>query len=123
MKSAKASKGKKAFNLVKVVLVLLISLAVAAILIKTRTHPQREEVTYEGPLVEVVEARRTSQNMVIRTYGTVRSGEDLSSSVVTWRRNSSSFDFFDPKDYSFKEAAHCDHPTYDVGPFLLVARE
>lgn len=73
----KASKGKKAANLVKVVLVLLISLAVAAILIKTRTRPQREEVVYNGPLVEVIEVRHTSQNMIIRTYGTVRSGEDL----------------------------------------------
>ena len=57
---------------------MIISGAIAGVLIKLRPHPTRQNVVRTATLVEVIRAHRTSQNMVIRAYGTVRSGENLS---------------------------------------------
>ncbi len=62
----------------RIAFVLIISLGVAAFFIKTRPHPGQKTVKNVEPLVEVVEVRKTSANMMIQTYGTVRSGENLS---------------------------------------------
>ena len=62
----------------RIALVLVISLAVAVFFIKTRPHPRQKTVEDVVPLVETIEVRKTSPNMIVKTYGTVRSGENLS---------------------------------------------
>ncbi len=62
----------------RIALVLIIAGAIAAVLIKMRPHPTRRTVVNPVTLVETIEAHKTSQNMIIRAYGTVRSGENLS---------------------------------------------
>jgi multidrug efflux pump subunit AcrA (membrane-fusion protein) len=62
----------------RIALVLIIAGAIAAVLIKIRPHPTRRTVVNPVSLVETIKAHKTSQNMIIRAYGTVRSGENLS---------------------------------------------
>jgi len=62
----------------RIALVLIIAGAIAAVLIKIRPHPTRRIVVNPVTLVETIKAHKTSQNMIIRAYGTVRSGENLS---------------------------------------------
>jgi RND family efflux transporter MFP subunit len=61
----------------RIALVLIISVAVAAFLIKMRPRPMRQKVQHPPVLVETIEVEETTQNMIIRNYGTVRSGETL----------------------------------------------
>ncbi|MBW1739263.1 MAG: HlyD family efflux transporter periplasmic adaptor subunit, partial [Deltaproteobacteria bacterium] len=62
----------------RIAFVLVISLAVAIFFVKTRPHPRQKTVKDVVPLVETIEVRKTSPNMIVKTYGTVRSGENLS---------------------------------------------
>jgi len=62
----------------RIALVLIVAGAIAAVLIKMRPHPTRRTVVNPVTLVETIKAHKTSQNMIIRAYGTVRSGENLS---------------------------------------------
>lgn len=57
--------------------VLILSLSVAAMLIKMRPRPARQTVERPAPLVEAVKVHKNSENMIIQAYGTVRSGEIL----------------------------------------------
>jgi RND family efflux transporter MFP subunit len=77
MVDPKKSKTGKLIWALRIVLVLFVALAAAGILIKTRPKPQRQMVKSTAPLVEVAKLRKTSRNMIIQTYGTVRSGENL----------------------------------------------
>jgi len=61
----------------RIALVLIISGAVATFLIKMRPRPMRQAVRHLPVLVETMEVREITQNMIIRNYGTVRSGETL----------------------------------------------
>jgi RND family efflux transporter MFP subunit len=61
----------------RIALVLIISGIVATFLIKMRPRPTRQTVQHPPVLVETTEVRAITQNMVIRNYGTVRSGETL----------------------------------------------
>jgi len=70
--------GKVFIKGLRIVLVLIIAGAIAAVLIKMRPHPTRRTVVNPVTLVETIKAHKTSQNMIIRAYGTVRSGENLS---------------------------------------------
>jgi RND family efflux transporter MFP subunit len=69
--------GRKLIAFVRVILVLIISISVAAVLVKTQPKPSRQTLESPAPLVEVIKAGKTSCNMIIRSYGTVRSGENL----------------------------------------------
>jgi RND family efflux transporter MFP subunit len=62
----------------RIAFVLVISLAVAIFFVKTRPHPRQKTIEDVVPLVETIEVRKTSPNMIVKTYGTVRSGENLS---------------------------------------------
>lgn len=61
----------------RIVIVLVVSMAVAVLFIKTRPHPRQKIAEDVVPLVETVEARKISPNMIVKAYGTVRSGENL----------------------------------------------
>ena len=56
---------------------MAVSLAVAILFIRTRPHPRQKIAEEVVPLVEMVEARRISPHMIVKAYGTVRSGENL----------------------------------------------
>ncbi|OPX36944.1 MAG: hypothetical protein B1H12_06010, partial [Desulfobacteraceae bacterium 4484_190.2] len=62
----------------RIALVLIIAGAIAAVLIKSRPHPKRRTIVNAVSLVETIKAHKTSQDMIIRAFGTVRSGENLS---------------------------------------------
>lgn len=62
----------------RIVIVIAVSMAVAVLFIKTRPHPEQKTVEDVVPIVETIEAEKISPNMVIKTYGTVRSGQNLS---------------------------------------------
>jgi RND family efflux transporter MFP subunit len=62
----------------RIVIVLAVSMTVAVLFIKTRPHPEHKTVEDVVPIVETIEAEKISPNMVIKTYGTVRSGQNLS---------------------------------------------
>lgn len=78
MGSKDSSKTRKSIKVLRIVFVLIVSLAVALIFVKTRPRPKQKIVENLGPLVEVVEVRKASLPMIIEAYGTVRSGENLS---------------------------------------------
>jgi len=61
----------------RIFVVLAVSMAVAAFFIKTRPHPRQKTVEDVVPLVETVVAQKISPNMIVKAYGTVRSGENL----------------------------------------------
>ena len=62
----------------RIAVVIIISLLIAGIFVKTRPKPQQKTVNKLGPLVDVIQIQKTSPNMIIEAYGTVRSGERLS---------------------------------------------
>ncbi len=78
MATGEKNTGKVFIKGLRIVLVLIIAGAIAAVLIKMRPHPTRRTVVNPVTLVETIKAHKTSQNMIIRAYGTVRSGENLS---------------------------------------------
>ena len=61
----------------RIAVVITISLLIATIFVKTRPKPQQKTVNKLGPLVDVIQIQKTSPNMIIEAYGTVRSGERL----------------------------------------------
>jgi len=77
MESQGASKPRIWLRVARIAVVIIISLLVGAILVKTRPKPQQKTVNKLGPLVDVIQIQKTSPNMIIEVYGTVRSGERL----------------------------------------------
>ncbi len=70
---------KKAFMFksMRVVVVLALSVAIAALLITLRPEAQRQVRTETGPLVEVLSVKSEDLNMIIDGYGTVKPRETL----------------------------------------------
>lgn len=77
METQHDSKDRKLIKALRIVFVLILSLVIALIFVKTRPRPKQEIVENLDPLVEVVEVRKISSPMIIEGYGTVRSGENL----------------------------------------------
>lgn len=65
------------FKTARVIVVLAISIAIAAVLMMLRPKAERREPVDTGRLVAVFPARAEQLNMVIETYGTVRPREEL----------------------------------------------
>ena len=78
VRSEKKNTGRIFIKGLRIALVLIISGSIAAILINIRPHPTRRTVAHPVTIVEAIKAHKTSQRMLIRAYGTVRSGENLS---------------------------------------------
>jgi multidrug efflux pump subunit AcrA (membrane-fusion protein) len=70
--------GRALIKGLRIALVFIIAGASAAVLIKFRPHPTHRTVVNPVTLVETIKAHKTSQNMIIPAYGTVRFGENLS---------------------------------------------
>ncbi len=66
------------FTLMGIALVFFISFSMAQKLIAMKPKPKRHVLENVAPLVETLRVQKTSQNMIIQAYGTVRSGEILS---------------------------------------------
>ena len=64
-------------RIARIVVVVVVSLVVAAAFVRSRPKPRQKAVKRLPPLVDVIQARETSPRMVIEAYGTVRSGERL----------------------------------------------
>ncbi len=65
------------FKSARVVVVLALSVTIAALLITLRPGPQRQVRTETGPLVEVLSVKAEDLNMIIDGYGTVKPRETL----------------------------------------------
>ncbi|MCK4468948.1 MAG: HlyD family efflux transporter periplasmic adaptor subunit, partial [Desulfobacterales bacterium] len=65
------------FKSMRVVVVLALSVAIAAALITLRPEAQRQVRTETGPLVEVLSVKAEDLNMIIDGYGTVKPRETL----------------------------------------------
>lgn len=57
--------------------VLLISLSVAVILVKTKPRPEKREVHKEAPLAQVLRVRGGPRTVTVTAYGTVRSAVEV----------------------------------------------
>lgn len=78
MGTGKKNTGRLFIKGLRIALVLIISGSIAVFLINIRPHPTRRTVAHPVTIVEAIKAHKTSQRMLIRAYGTVRSGENLS---------------------------------------------
>jgi multidrug resistance efflux pump len=65
------------FKTVRVVVVLLVSVVIAAALVQLRPRAQKQERTVDGRLVEVIHTRSQSLPMIVEAYGTVAPRESL----------------------------------------------
>jgi RND family efflux transporter MFP subunit len=65
------------FKSTRVIVVLFLSVVVAAALVVMRPRAQRQEKPFKGHLVEVMEIQREDVSMVVETFGTVKPREVL----------------------------------------------
>ena len=77
MEPAVSSKTRTVIKILRIIVVLVVAAAAALVLVKTRPHPARQEAESKAPLVDVLQARSVSPNMVIHAYGTINSGQNL----------------------------------------------
>ncbi|MBC2745182.1 MAG: HlyD family efflux transporter periplasmic adaptor subunit [Desulfosarcina sp.] len=65
------------FKTVRVAVVLLVSVAIAFVLVQMRPRAEKQERTSDGRLVEVVRTRSQNLPMIVEAYGTVQPRESL----------------------------------------------
>ena len=63
------------FKILRVLLVLVISIAIAVLLVTLRPEAEKREVENTGRLVETIAARATSVRMPVEAFGTVEPRE------------------------------------------------